>query len=291
MVATQLLVSFIVLGSFFGLIGLSYYLILEGTAFFNFAIGPYAMFSGVGAAWLATTHDVPLWLCILAGICCTAAVSVLTEILVVRNIERRSDGVELQALVAVVAVLFVVEQFSGTVFGRDVLTLDPWIGGNLPLGSAVQISYQQLIVVLASVSVFAVVSLWLAKTRSGGLLRAVGSSPEAARKLGFPVKRIRLIAFAAAGAIAGLAGPLFAPQAGVSFTSGLSWAISGFLALVIGGTGRVWGPLVGALLLALCQVMVPYYLGSSSRDYVTFIIAAVFFILRPQGIFVRRVRT
>jgi branched-chain amino acid transport system permease protein len=119
---------------------------------------------------------------------------------------------------------------------------------------------------------------------------AVGDNQPAARLLGLPVARIRLVTCALAGAVVGVAGPLFSPQAGVSFGSGLTFALYGFIALVIGGRGTVWAPLAGGLVLATLQVWSSYWLGTAWLQYTTFLAALVFFALRPEGIFARRVR-
>jgi branched-chain amino acid transport system permease protein len=133
-------------------------------------------------------------------------------------------------------------------------------------------------------------ALWIRLTRSGRLLRAVGDSTHAATLLGLPVSRIRLVAFLLSGVLAAVTGLLFAPKAGVNSLSGLNWALSGFLAIVVGGTGSVWAPLLGGLLLGGVEVFVPYYFGGQSQVYGLLVVALVFFAFKPQGLFVRRVR-
>ena len=76
----------------------------------------------------------------------------------------------------------------------------------------------------------------------------------------------------------------------MSSTSGLNWAILGFLAVVIGGSGNVFGPLVGGLVLGAMQIFVPYYFGGNALNIVLLGVAAAFFALRPQGVFSQRVR-
>jgi branched-chain amino acid transport system permease protein len=99
-----------------------------------------------------------------------------------------------------------------------------------------------------------------------------------------------LPAFLLAGLVAAVAGILFAPKAGVNSLSGLSWTLSGFLAVVVGGTGSVWAPLFGGMLLGLVEVFLPYYFGGQSHVYGMLLIALLFFAFKPQGLFVRAVR-
>ena len=287
----QLFVSIVEIGCFFALIALGYLIVLYGAGFFHFALGPYAMFSALGAAYWVTASEWPLWLAVVCGVAAAVALSVVTEMLVVRPIERRVRGEELPSLIAVVATLFAVSQLAGTVFGRKPFPGQPWLDFEDPIewGEAV-IGGQTVIIVGVTLAIFVLLAAWLRWSRYGQWLRAVGENQEAARTLGFPVARIRLAAFAVGGLIAGIAGPLFSPKAGVNFESGLSYSLFGFIALVMGGTGSIWAPLAGGLILAALQIAASYLFGSPSLNYATLIAAALFFAFRPEGLFARRVR-
>jgi branched-chain amino acid transport system permease protein len=286
----QVWLSALEMGCFFGLLALAYYLVLVGAGFFNFAIGPYAMVGGLCTSYLVLYEDMNVWAAAAVAISAAAALAVVTELAVVRPVQRRSGGGELPALVAVAAVLFAIQQLAGYLFGyttlpgQHLLTFDPVTVGD----TAIQPS--TLVLLAFTVVAFAGLALWIRSTSTGRLLRAVGDSTHAARLLGLPVNRIRLIAFVLSGLLAGITGLLFAPKAGVSSLSGLSWALSGFLAMVVGGTGSVWAPLVGGLLLGAVEVFVPYYFGGQSHVYGLLIVALLFFALKPSGLFVRRVR-
>lgn len=286
----QLWVSVIEIGSFYSLIALAYLLVLEGAGFFNFAIGPYAMVAGLGTSWLVIEKDwnpVPSAIFMVAVVLALAAV---TDVVIVRRIEKKSGGGELPALVAVAAIIFAIQQAAGMAFGRRdlpgqrLITFD-----RIELGEAI-IQPTSVLLVCVTVLLFAGVFVWFKVTSTGRSLRAVGDNKAAAQLLGLPVSRIRLTAFVLAGLVGGIAGLLFAPKAGVSFDRGLVWAVWGFLALVVGGTGSALAPLLGGFLLAASQVFVPYYWGGGAQDYVTLGVALLFFAFRPQGIFTRRVR-
>jgi branched-chain amino acid transport system permease protein len=289
-VPLQLWISVIASGCFFALIALGFLIVLEGSGVFNFAIGPYAAFSALAASWLVVEHGLPLAFAIVVGVACAVVLSLLTEILVVRPIERRTLGDELPAIIAIVAALFAVQQFAGWIFGRSPLPGQYWTSIQpFFVGSAV-VDPQVVILGVATVVIFGLVALWLRVSRTGRMFRAVGDNQPAARMLGLPVNRIRLAACGLAGAVVGIAGPLFSPQAGVSFHSGLTYSLFGLLALVIGGRGSIWAPLVGGLLLASLQVWSSYWFGAEWLQYSTFFVAIAFFALRPGGIFAQRVR-
>jgi branched-chain amino acid transport system permease protein len=286
----DLWISALQMGCFFGLLALAYYLVLVGAGFFNFAIGPYAMVSGLFTSYLVIEEEVPLWPAVLIAVLTSIVLAVATELLVVRPVQKRSGGGELPALVAVAAVLFAVQQIAGdqlgylTLPGQNLLEIDP-----IPIGDTT-LQPSALLMFLATAVGFGAIAAWIRYTRSGRLLRAVGDSTRAAQLLGLPVNRVRLVAFVLSGLLAAIAGLLFAPKAGVNNLSGLSWAVSGFLALVIGGSGSVVAPLFGGLLLGVIEVFVPFYLGGQSHVYAMLIIALLFFAVKPEGLFVKRVR-
>lgn len=278
------------IGCFYSLTAVAYLVNLQGAGFFNFAIGPYAMLSAMGASYFVFTLGWAVPVGIAAGIATAVIVSVLTELLVVRPIDARAPGQELPALIAVVAVLFALEQAAGTIYGRLPLPGVPWVSGNpIQLGT-VNIEPEAVVLVVMTLAIFAALAFWTRFGKYGQMLRAVGDSKHAAELLGLPVRRIRLVAFAVAGLVAAVAGSLWAYKAGIRFDSALDFATDGFITLVIAGSGSIWAPLVGGMLFAGLQQIATYYLGFAAIHYLTLILAVAFFTFRPGGLFVRRVR-
>ena len=106
----------------------------------------------------------------------------------------------------------------------------------------------------------AVVALLTMIVRSpfGHALAAARDNERRARSLGFPIFRIRLIAFVISGALAGVAGYLAAAQFGFVAPQMLGWHVSAtiLVMVLIGGLRSVTGPLIGALvLIALEEVL------------------------------------
>jgi simple sugar transport system permease protein len=92
--------------------------------------------------------------------------------------------------------------------------------------------------------------IWfLYRTRSGLVLRSVGESPESAHALGYPVRRIRLLAVVAGGALCGLAGAyisiVYTPLWVEGIVAGKGWIA---LALTTFATWRPARVLLGAYL-------------------------------------------
>jgi rhamnose transport system permease protein len=112
--------------------------------------------------------------------------------------------------------------------------------------------------VLIALVVVGGVSLVMRNYRVGRELYAMGSSPPAAELAGIKVARNLLGAFVLSGAVAGLAGVLFAARFGtVDAAAGTGYELNVVAAVVVGGvavfggSGTVWGAGLGALLLTV----------------------------------------
>ncbi|GIF16702.1 branched-chain amino acid ABC transporter permease [Actinoplanes teichomyceticus] len=100
--------------------------------------------------------------------------------------------------------------------------------------------------------VLGMATLWAVATSSFGTrLRAVRDSEDRMRALGHRATAVKWTAFLLAGAVAGLAGGLFAAQQRLVTPADLGFSTSALalLAVVIGGSGSLWGPVLGAALV------------------------------------------
>ncbi len=96
----------------------------------------------------------------------------------------------------------------------------------------------------------------LAVTGAGAVMRAVSQDPGAAALLGVPVERVVLAAFALAGALAGLAGVLIAPDAALGPDDGALLGLKGIAAALIGGLVSLRLALLGGLALGVLEAFV-----------------------------------
>jgi general nucleoside transport system permease protein len=109
--------------------------------------------------------------------------------------------------------------------------------------------FKQHPMVWATIALALFMMWWLHRRRSGLVLRAIGESPESAHALGYPVRRIRLAAVVAGGALCGVAGAylstVYTPLWVEGMTAGRGWIA---LALTTFATWRPLRVLLGAYL-------------------------------------------
>ena len=193
------------------------------------------------------------------------------------------------AVMAIVALMFVIEQLAGILFTKRPVIARPLVDGLVFVGDSF-IEYHSIMVLVVAVVVFACVDLWMRKGRYGRMLRAVGDNEDAARILGLPIRRIKGAAVLVTGIVCAIAGTLLVTYAPVNYHSHIGFAVLGFVALVIGGMGSAWAPLAGGLILGVIEATSNYLLGGGARDYVLLALVLFIFAFWPAGLFHVRVR-
>ena len=130
------------------------------------------------------------------------------------------------------------------------------------LGTKTILSIPVLFIIAMVVVV--VVGYYLHTARGGRELYAIGSDPDAAVLYGLNVRRRVIAAFVFSGALAGLAGVVFAARYGsVSSSAGTGIELQAVAAVVVGGvaifggSGTVWGAAIGAMLLVTINRVLP----------------------------------
>ncbi|MGB3828765.1 MAG: ABC transporter permease [Ornithinimicrobium sp.] len=166
------------------------------------------------------------------------------------------------ALVITLGTLYIYRGVALTWAGSDRINASDLPDGFLDLGTRTVFTIPVL--TLISLLVVAAVGYHLHQHRSGRELYAIGSDPEAAVLYGLPVRRRILTAFVLSGALAGLAGVLYAARYGtVSSGAGSGMELEAVAAVVIGGvaifggSGTVWGAAIGAVLLVTINRALP----------------------------------
>lgn len=194
----------------------------------------------------ATFPGIPIPLVFLAGIAIGVLLGAVNGLLVT------AAGVP--ALVITLGTLYIYRGINNAwAGGKEYFSGDrPAAFGNLSVDTFLGFP----IITLIALAVLLVIAIALAATRGGRDFYAIGSDPDAAKLFGIPIKRRVVTAFVANGALAGLAGVLYASRfSSVGATTGMGIELDVVAAAVVGGvaifggSGSVVGAAIGALLL------------------------------------------
>jgi branched-chain amino acid transport system permease protein len=131
----------------------------------------------------------------------------------------------------------------------------------------------------------ALLTLNLLRGRSGRAFEAIRNDELAAEVLGVPTRRYKILAFAYAGALAGLGGSIYAAFLGIVVPDAVSvqLSISLLLMVVLGGSGGVSGALIGAALIGFLDISGHQF--ENTREVVYGILVIIVVIAAPGGAF------
>jgi branched-subunit amino acid ABC-type transport system permease component len=165
------------------------------------------------------------------------------------------------------------------------------IGYSLPASDVMDIgpfifTGQDVLIMASAVAIMVSVHLLLHRTKFGKAQRAISDSRELARVTGINADRIVQMTWLLDGLIAGFAGfALGASVGSLSPTIGNSFLLVIFAAAVVGGIGRIYGAMAGALLIGLAMEISALYLPADYKVAVAFLLLIVTLLVRPAGLF------
>lgn len=269
-VAVQALVAGLATGAAYGLIAIGFTLVHRLTAVIAFAHGDIvvgavfvAVLAIVGTMPVASTLGVASSVGLIAvALAAGAALSLAVYVLAIRPFRAQARGRRAGDVVGWaaggLAAGLLIREVVGLGFPQQAYALPEAFGGAgaIALGGGITVPVRGLEVLAIGLVVGVAVERALAVTGAGAVMRAVSQDPGAAALLGIPCERVVLGAFALAGALAGLAGVLIAPDAALGPDDGALLGLKGITAALIGGLVSLRLALLGGLALGVLEALV-----------------------------------
>ena len=283
----QQIVNAVSLGSLYALVAVGLSIVFGVLKLTNFAHGDVMMVGAFGVALLAGI-GVPFPVAVICGIAAAAVTGFLIERIAYRPIR---DAPDVARLLTSLAVTYIIENVGILVFTSsprnfplpDILNTS-WEVSN---GAITFTSINLLTIALTFVSLL-LLGWFITRTTTGLGMRAAAEDMSAAQLVGLNVNRLIVVAFIVASAYAGLAGILWAAQAGVVQPQmGFTPLLKAFVAAIIGGFGSIAGALVGGYILGALEIFIVAFLPStvsSYRDAIVFAVLIAFLLVRPGGL-------
>ncbi len=294
----------LVSGVLYALIALGFALIFKASGVFNFAQGIMVVFAALTLVglysvlrqWGVRPSDLAAFLALALTIGVMFLLAVGVERIVLRPLVNQPDIILFMATFGLTYFLIGAGQL---VFGGDskimiaeelYLPKGP-VNFNI-LGGLVSLQKIDIAAaVIASVMVLGL-SIFFSKTRIGRALRAVADSHEAALSVGISLEQIWVIVWFAAGIVALVTGIMWGARSEVSFALDII-ALKALPVLILGGFTSIPGAIVGGLIIGLGEKLTEFYwgplIGGGTDAWFAYVIALVFLMFRPQGLFGERI--
>ncbi len=302
-------------GVLYALVALGFVLIYKASGIFNYAQGVMALFAAmtlvgimdgqvpfshlINAVFGTEVHHFGWHLPAVVGIVLSMGVMISLAWLVQQIIFRHLVGQEpIILFMATIGLAYFMEGLGDLMWGADIKKLD--VG--LPQGINLWIdeltfnlfdygffidNLDIVATVIAAILVLALVA-FSQYTVQGRAMRAVADDHQAALSVGINLSFIWVMVWSVAGFVALVAGIMWGTKSGVQFSLSLI-ALKALPVLMLGGFTSIPGAIAGGLIIGvgekLFEFLVGPMIGGATENWFAYVLALLFLVFRPQGLF------
>jgi branched-chain amino acid transport system permease protein/neutral amino acid transport system permease protein len=248
----------------------------------NLAYGA-VMILGAFIAYLLNSNGISVWLGLLVAIAVCSAVSVALNGVVYTPFQRRGAS-PITLVIVSLGLTLIIEFGVEAVAGGIPVSYTLANGPNFQAGG-LNLTAVQLVIMAVAVATMAGVHVLLRYTKLGKAMRATAANRGLARNCGIRTGRVITVTWALTGALCGLAGVVFAIDAG-SFdaTSTDIFLILILAAVFLGGPGQPYGAMLGALVIGLATEISAVFIPADYKYVIAFVALLVVLGVRPTGL-------
>jgi branched-chain amino acid transport system permease protein len=281
----------LVSGVLYALIALGFVLIFKASGVFNFAQGIMVVFAALTLVGFYQ-KGVPAFLALGLTVLVMLLLAVAVERLVLKPLVNQPDII---LFMATFGLTYFLIGFGELLFGGEPKVM---IASQLYLPSGSYelkvlggfVSLQKIDIAAALIAsiVVATLGVFFQRTRIGRALRAVADSHRAALSVGISLEQIWVIVWFTAGIVALATGIMWGAKSQVEFSLQII-ALKALPVLILGGFTSIPGAIVGGVIIGVGEKLGEFYwgplFGSGIESWLAYVIALVFLLFRPQGLF------
>lgn len=272
------------IGAVYVLIALGLTVVFGILGIAHFAHGSVAMFGGYLTFFVMEKFGVPFFLAMGLAMLGGSALGFVIERLAYRPVQ---DAPHINAFIIALGLTMMIEGINLLVFGADQVVIQTSYRGVFYV-AGIAVAELRLIVVLTACVLIGVITMLIAKTKTGKSIRAVAQNRQAAVLMGVNVSMVSLVVFAISSALGVAAGALIGALLAIAPGVGEGLAVKGFAVLILGGLGSIPGAIVGGLILGVSEAMAAGFISSSYKDVIAFLVMIVVLLFRPEGLLGKR---
>jgi len=248
----------------------------------NLAYGA-VMIAGAYIAYVVNQAGLNIWVGLVVAVVACSVGSVLLNSGIYTPFQRRG-ATPITLVIVSLGMTLIIEFGTQAIAGGTSVSYTMAQGPSVRAGGLV-LTAVQLVVIGLSVLVMIGTHVLLRYTRLGKAMRATAANKTLARNCGIRTSRVINLTWAITGALCGLAGVIFAMDAG-SFdaTSTDLFLILILAATFLGGPGQAYGAMLGAVVIGLATEISAAYITPSYKYVVAFVALLLILGVRPTGL-------
>ena len=222
----------------------------------------------------------------LSGIA-TGAVAVAVDRLVFAHLRRRHAH-DLTMVFASFGVALILRNLVLLLWGPDAHYFSQELQIAVEVLPGVRLLPDQVFVLALALALVLALQLFLRFSRLGRAMRAMAESPALARVCGIPTESVVRWTWIASGALAAAAGVFAGLTVQIRPEMGANLLLPILTATILGGTGSLFGAVVGGLAVGLAENLSVLVIPASTITAVPFLLLILVLWFRPQGLFAPR---
>ena len=273
-----ILVSGLATGAVYALIGITYNVMYSASRVMSFTAGQLGMLGGVLGAWFVLQLGLPWPLGLLLALAACALVGVVTEVVAVRPVLGALE--QHLYVLSTLALALMIQHFVAVEYSTEPAPFPRLLGWGEGLADE-----KFWLPLLACAIAIAGLEWMYRRTLVGRAFLAIAEDNFAARALGLPERDLRMLSYAIAGAIGGLAGFAGGQLFLAYFANGALLNFYGFVPVALGGLGNNRGAVIGGLALGLFQQAASYLVGGVFVSVAVFAVFILVLLAAPGGLF------
>jgi len=253
-------------------------------------MGAYVTYlvSNAFTAWMPGLFAASFVVGIIFAFVVAGAAGMFVEWALIRHLYKRP----LDTLLATWGLSLIMQQMFRTIFGaREVgVDLPDWMMGSIAATDSIDIPINGIIVMVLSTLITIGVYLLIFRSSWGKQVRAVMQNRGMASAVGIDTERVDRFTFGIGCGIAGVAGSAFTMIGSTSPTAGQLYIVDTFLVVVFGGAASLAGTIASAFTISQARSTLEFFLSGSMAQVLVLLAVVGILMIRPQGLFVLKVR-
>jgi branched-chain amino acid transport system permease protein len=279
----QYVLDGIAIGAVYVLVALGFTLVFGVMGIMNVAHADLYMLAVFVMLWVGKDAGLGTLPGAVAGVVGVGAVGWLLFTLVLKRIDRAQP---LALFVATLGISYFLENLVAALVSFRTRPVPALFKSNFYEIAGLRVSSGQLLLLAVTLAIAVGLSLWLRRSTTGKLMRAVAESPPLAEAVGVHTMRIMAIAVVIASVVAGLGGVLVSNTTlAIDPFVANNLALKMFAVAVVAGIGSVGGAATVGFVLGVVEALAVGYWGSQWQNVVGLVAMVAVLLVRPQGLF------
>ena len=248
----------------------------------NLAFGAVMIFAAF-VAYLVNQAGISVWLGLLVAVAAGAVISVLLNAGVYTPFQRRGTS-PITLVIVSLGMTLIIEFGVQAAAGGTAVSYSMGNGPTFQAGG-LNLTAVQIGIMVLSVAVMGAVHALLRYTKLGKAMRATAANRDLARNCGIRTSRVITATWAITGALCGLAGVVFAMDAGSFDATATDLFLVLILAAVfLGGPGQAYGAMLGAIVVGVATEVSAAFIPADYKYVIAFVVLLIMLGVRPTGL-------